>query len=289
MIVVTGAHGVVGHPLVQRLTAAGSAFKTVSRGLNADIQWDLHQPPTDANLAALQGANALIHCAPIWLLPQHIETLETAGVSRVVAFSSTSVISKQSSASQDEQVLVKQLADAESALTARCMKAAIGLTILRPAMIYGYGRDQNIMQIVGLIRRLRFLPLITSADGLRQPVHADDLAHAAIAVLQKPGTVGRVYNLAGAETLSYREMVSRIFQGLGKRTLILPLPLVVYRFCLRLAALLSGFSYNAEMADRMRQNLNYDYSSATDDFGFQPQGFLEQPERDLVRLEEGNA
>jgi len=50
---------------------------------------------------------------------------------------------------------------------------------------------------------------------------------------------------------------------------------------LSLAAKISSFSYTPEMADRMNQNLNYDFSSAQSDFGYSPQAFLVNPQRDL--------
>ncbi|MEM7360982.1 MAG: NAD-dependent epimerase/dehydratase family protein [Pseudomonadota bacterium] len=280
MIIITGANGVVGHPLVARLRAKDSKCKTVSRGANANIQWNLDHPLDDLTRSQLLGAESLVHCAPIWLLPRHVDALGQIGVSRMVVFSSTSVISKQASPSLAEQGLVTQLAEAEAALTASCEQAGIALTILRPSMIYGYGRDQNIMQIAKLIQKLSFVPLISSATGLRQPVHADDLVEAALAVIQRTDTEGKTYNLAGAETLSYRKMVERIFLALNAKVRILSLPLPIYRACLRLAAW-CGFSFDAEMADRMRQDLNYDYAEATTDFGYRPQAFLQHPERDL--------
>lgn len=283
MILLTGAGGVVGFPLQRQLVVQEIAHKSVSRGPKADIQWDMRQAPSTQIIDLLVGSDTLIHCAPVWLLPAHLEVLHVAGISRLVVFSSTSVISKVSSGDSSEQRLVAQLSDAEAALQRYCEDQSLALTVLRPSMIYGYGRDQNIMQIAGFIRRFGFMPLAAESSGLRQPVHADDLAEAALKVLLSQITIGRAYQLCGAETLSYRQMVERIFIALGKKPRILPIPLALLRFSLRLAARLSGFSYTAEMANRMSQDLNYDYSTAVDDFGFQPQAFLQQPSRDLIQ------
>jgi nucleoside-diphosphate-sugar epimerase len=48
-------------------------------------------------------------------------------------------------------------------------------------------------------------------------VHADDLAGAALAALDAPGAADRAFDLPGGETLSYRAMVERIFEGMGRR------------------------------------------------------------------------
>ena len=119
--------------------------------------------------------------------------------------------------------------------------------------------------------------LILSSLGvilLRQPVHAEDLAEAVCAVLKSDATCGRSYNLSGGETLSYRQMVERIFVAEGRTARVLPLPLGPLRLLLRLLSLLPRFRYvKPEMADRMSQDLIYDHGDAARDFGYAPRGF----------------
>ena len=89
----------------------------------------------------------------------------------------------------------------------RCQALGINLTILRPSLIYGFGRDQNVSKIAQTIRRFRCMLIVGKGSGLRQPVHADDLVSAALSVIDKPETYGKSYNVVGGETLSYRLMV----------------------------------------------------------------------------------
>ncbi len=284
MILVTGAKGVVGQPLVERLTADGDAFIAVSRQTSRskqNVQWDLTLEPDATTLATLNSVATLIHCAPIWLLPKHLESLRAAGINRLIVFSSTSVISKQESSSESEQVLVTQLGNSERQLSEFCNANNMRLTILRPSMIYGHGRDQNISHIARFIRRFGFAVLAGNADGLRQPVHADDLVSASLSIVDKHNTFSKVYNLAGAEVLSYRNMVERVFAGLKLKPRIITIPLWLLRLALSLASKLTRFAYTPEMADRMSQNLNYDYSDASKDFDYQPQMFLQHPQQDL--------
>ena len=286
MILVSGANGVVGNPLCMRLASEGLAFKTISRSAAGSIQWDLQEIASDPVLRQLSGFDTLIHCAPIWLLPAHLDQLKEAGFARLIVFSSTSAISKRESLDRQEQLLVTQLVSAEATLQSFCDTFSMALTIFRPSMIYGHGRDQNVMQIAGFIRRFGFFLLVGKAPGLRQPVHADDLVDAALAVRHNRQSMGKVYNLAGAEQLSYRAMVERIFAGLGRKPRILSVPLAIFRIGLHAAAKLSPFSYTAEMANRMSQNLDYDYTPATEDFGFRPQMFLQNPQHDLALNDE---
>lgn len=287
MIVVTGAKGVVGMPLCQRLSDEGRVYISVSRQAGnslTHLQWDLTQMPGGAIEPQLLQATSLIHCAPIWLLPPHLDTFANAGIKNMVVFSSTSVISKQQTSDPSEQQLVNQLRQSEEAINDFCQRHAISLTILRPSLIYGYGRDQNVSHIAKFIARFGCMVLVGEANGLRQPIHADDLVGLVLKVVDAPASINNqqvTYNVAGKDILSYREMVTRIFHGLKRPVRIFSIPLWLFRPALALAAKLSTFSYTPEMATRMNQDMIYDYSAAVTDLGFSPQGFLEQPERDL--------
>ena len=108
--------------------------------------------------------------------------------------------------------------------------------ILRPTLIYGRGRDKNISEMARFIRRFGFFPIFGQAEGLRQPVHAEDVAGACVAALETSAATNRMYYLSGGETLSYREMTGRIFSVLGRHPRLLHVPLGLFRFavaCLR--------------------------------------------------------
>lgn len=285
MILVTGANGVVGKPLCDTLRAQGSAFVSVSRAIDSavpeSISWDMQDSLSEVNRVKLSQVDTLIHCAPIWLLAKQLKGLSQIELKRLIVFSSTSVLSKKLSDNPVERGLVQTLADSERDLTTFCQQQNLPLTILRPTMIYGYGRDQNISHIGQFIQRYGVMFLAGRADGKRQPVHADDLVNACLSIIDNAQTYHQVYNLAGRDVLTYREMVERVFIGLEKKPRTLSIPLCLFRPALIVAAKLRGFSYTPEMADRMNQNLSYDISPAVNDFDYQPQGFLEQPERDL--------
>ena len=285
MILVTGENGVVGMPLCEVLKEKQTSFLTVSRssrkGNDLSIQWDLSNSLENEEKKRLSSVDTLIHCAPIWLLPQHLTVLAECGVRRMVVFSSTSVISKTKSLNIQEQHLVEQLARSETKLISFSEQNNINLTILRPSMIYGYARDQNVMKIAKFINRFGFMFLVGEAKGLRQPVHASDLVMVAINILEINTTYGKIYNLAGGEVLTYQSMVERIFIGLNKKVRLISLPLGLFRFGLTIAARLTRFSFTPEMADRMNQDLDYDNSIANNDFPFEPQKFLKSPTRDL--------
>jgi nucleoside-diphosphate-sugar epimerase len=277
-ILVTGASSQIGDFLLPRLKTAGHEVHAVSRAPRdavPGLSWfpaDLEQP--EALVQAANGCSAIIHLAPIWSLPLHLADLAGAGVGRVVAFSSTSRFGKESSRDPAEQALVRRLADAEQTLEEGCGCLDLCRTVLRPTLIYGSGRDKNVSSIARFVRRFGFFPIAGAGSGLRQPVHADDLAQAVCAVLESDITCGRSYNLSGGETLSYRHMVERIFASVGHSPRVVPLSLGPLRLLLRLLSILPRFRYvKPEMADRMNRDLVYDHEDAVRDFGYAPLEF----------------
>ena len=103
-------------------------------------------------------------------------------------------------------------------------------------------------------------------------MHAQDLARGALAVLDHPATRGRAYDLPGGETLSYRTMVERVFEGLGRRPVVIPVPPVVWRAGFAVAGrFLPGA--NAQMGARMEADLTFDPGPAERDFNWRPRDF----------------
>jgi len=284
MILITGARGVVGTPLCDRLDSQRRNYVTLSRQPGPQTNQlvaDLQEPLPSKAIERIGTADTLVHCAPIWLLPQHLPNLGSTQIKRLIVFSSTSVLSKRDSRDPNEQLLVKQLAEAETQIVDFCGDRELNLTLFRPSMIYGYGLDQNVMQIARFVKRFGFTLLMGEASGKRQPVHSDDLVSACLDALKNPNTYNKTYNLAGGEVVSYRELAARISKGLGLKPKSLTLPLWLFRIGLTTAAKLGRFAYTPEMANRMNQDLVYNIEDAERDFGFKPESFLQHPERDL--------
>ncbi|MFM8898671.1 MAG: NAD-dependent epimerase/dehydratase family protein [Burkholderiales bacterium] len=150
------------------------------------------------------------------MLPDYFPLIEASGARRVVALSSTSRFTKVGSGDTAENAIAAKLIDAEARVQAWAKRRGIEWVVLRPTLIYGQGRDKNISEMARFIRRFGFFPLLGSAQGLRQPIHAEDVAAACVAALQAPGAANRAYNLSGGESLAYREMVARVFAALGR-------------------------------------------------------------------------
>jgi nucleoside-diphosphate-sugar epimerase len=270
-VLVLGATSLVGRFVLPRLEAAAVPYVALSRK-PGPARW-LRADLADADLEAkLPSSATVLSLSPIWHLPRALAALKLTGMQRLVAFSSTSVFTKAASPDAYEQGVVRQLAEAEAAVRAFCDIEGVAWTILRPTLIYAEGHDRNVTRLAGMIRKLGVLPLSGQGAGLRQPVHADDLAAAALAAAASTAAENRAYDLPGGETLTYRQMAERVFEGMGRKPAILSLPEPVWRLAFALARpLLPGAT--AQMGSRMSADLAFDGSAARADFGWNPRGF----------------
>lgn len=277
-ILVTGATSQIGQCLLVRLAARGFAVTSASRSpisaADGPGAWRVLDLSRELPEEVPDGESVLIHLAPLPLLPAHLDAMGRKGIERLIAFGSTSRYSKSESGSAAERVMAARLAESEDALARSCDGAGVAWTLFRPTMIYGLGLDQNVSVIASFIVRFRFFPLVHDGRGLRQPVHADDLAKACVEALDNPRTYRQAYDLAGGEVLSYRQMVERVFGALGITPRFLRLSPQVLRGMLRVAAWLPRWRHlTPQMVDRMNQDLCFDSSAAVRDFGYSPRGF----------------
>jgi nucleoside-diphosphate-sugar epimerase len=283
--IVTGATSQIGCFLLPKLVHAGFPVVALSRKdkpswVPDQVNWmqaDISVP--DNPLKEIEPAPVLFHLAPLPLLPPLVQPLANLGLRRIIAFGSTSRYTKSISKSLVEQAVVKELILAESALQDTCEVCGISWTLFRPTLIYGCDKDKNVTFIKTFIERFGFFPIVGNGSGMRQPVHADDLAAACIAALDRETTYGRTYALSGGETLSYREMVQRIFIALGRTPRLVHLPVPLLRGLVAAAAVFPQFRFlTPDMVDRMEQDLCFDHSNAAEDFGYSPRPFIVDPE-----------
>ena len=278
-IIVTGATSIIGRFLLPRLQGAGWEVHAISRkgGENSSSKDNLSWHQADASYPEqfpAMEATTLIHVAPLWLLPPLLPVIKSLGVKRVIGFGSTSVFSKANSTDVGERELAARLTSVEEAIGETCGAFGINWTIFRPTLVYDCARDKNVTQIARFIERFGFFPLLGQAGGLRQPVHADDLAEACILALDQPITFNRAYNLSGGETLSYRKMVEKIFHSLGRPVRLVTVPAWVYYWSIRALRFTSAkYNLTPEMATRMNVDLCFPHVEATRDFGFAPRLF----------------
>lgn len=275
-VLLLGASSQVGIFAVPKLRAHGLEVIAVSRHGRPTwyprldgVQWlDAEQ----FGEASPEGVGLLVSTGPIRLAVDAVRSLPT--LRRAVVFSTSSVTGKAASRDRREQRLMQHIGDMDAALRQACAGQGTALALLRPTLVYGCGLDRNISWLARWIRRFGFVPVAGAAAGLRQPVHAADLATAAVAAIAHPEDLHLDTALCGGSTLSFRAMVERIFAALDRPARIVALPPSVFVFLLRLARVLPGLrGLSPEMARRQAVDLVFDDRAARTVLAYDPRPF----------------
>jgi uncharacterized protein YbjT (DUF2867 family) len=253
VVLLTGATGTIGRPLLRRLTAAGVPVRCLVRDprrLGAErvhVQialGDLGNPRSFRH--ALRGVDTVVHLASVirdqpdgsieelngvatWRL---VRAAERAGARRFVFFSTLAA------STRSRARLMRAKAVAERAV----VESSLDHTVFAPSIVYS--PSDPFMTLLGGLSLLPVMPISGSGSAGFQPIWAEDVAECVLAAL--PGgahaadAVGARFELAGPETLTYQEIVACALESLHRRRRIVKLPIRAVRPALKLVELLTG-------------------------------------------------
>jgi hypothetical protein len=271
---VLGASSFVGHALLQIMAEKGAPALAFSRNpsVRGRQSFALRELSASA-ISAISPIREWISLCPIDALAGLLPLLELAGTQRLVAVSSTSKFTKINSADISEHRLAARLDAAESRIRSWGAARGVRVVILRTTMIYDGIHDANIAAIVRFVSRFGWYPLLGTGRGLRQPIHARDVASACFSALRMD--LPRVdYNISGGETLAYRGMVERIFESQGLPPRFIALSPLLLRIAVPILRLLPRFRHlSYSMFQRMNEDLAFDHFDAARDMDFSPCAF----------------
>jgi NADH dehydrogenase len=221
---VTGAYGYSGKYIAQRLLGAGHAVMTLTNSLSRRNPFGdrvkpfpFHFDRPELLTEQLRGVSVLYNT--YWVRFNHrlfkhadavrntlllFEAAKKAGVQRIVHVS----ITNPSEASPLEYFRGKAVL--EKAL----MASGVSYAILRPAVLFGK-EDILINNIAWALRRLPVFGVFGDGQYRLQPIHVDDLA--CLAVEQGKRRENILINAIGPESFTYRELVAKIGQLIGKQ------------------------------------------------------------------------
>ncbi len=251
MILLTGATGLIGSALLRRLTAADEPVRCLVRDprrlgdqrVRVQIALgDLADPPSFRH--ALRGVSTVIHLAAsirdqpsgsieelnavaTWRM---VQAAERAGVGRFVFFSALHA----STFSRARFFRAKALAERAVG------ESALPHTIFAPSIVYSPG-DPWLTLLERLALLFPVMPISGWGRALYQPIWADDVADCVVSALREDVADPRDrYELAGPDTLSYKDVVELALRSFGRRRPLVPVPLPVVRRILALAGLVAG-------------------------------------------------
>lgn len=267
-ILLTGASSQLGHAALPLLMSEGAEVIALSRNsIHADsaaTKWTQGELP-DA-MPALPALDAVLSFGPLDGLAHWLSMQAVAPARIVVATSSMSAVSKRDSDVPADRAVAARLLQGEASLQRECGRLGMRWTILRPTMIYGVGLDRNLTPIAQRALRWRLFPL-PPGRGLRQPVHAQDVAQAALSALRRDAAASRIIEIGGGERLRVDEMFRRMRASLDHSTLPLSVPSTVLPLASRLLPRLRG------ALSRLDRDLVADNTVASEVLGVHPRPF----------------
>jgi nucleoside-diphosphate-sugar epimerase len=265
-ILLVGATGFLGSFVAARLADRAPILLARARSDRSVLPDGLEVRTGDlAEPLPLNGINTLIYCASMGFghIPPLVAQLEASKIERAVFISTTAIFTSLPSKSRHVRL------QAEAAV----QQSKLEWTLLRPTMIYGTARDRNISRLLRWVRRWPIFPICGNA--LWQPIYVEDLAEAVLAALDTPRSVRKAYNLAGAAPLAFSDLVRTAARAVGRRILLMPVPIASAVLAARLTRIVSP-----EQIRRLAEDKAFDTTAAARDFGFAPRSFAEG-----VRLE----
>lgn len=172
-----------------------------------------------------------------------LEAAVTAGVGRVVHFSSAGIlgsVKKGVVAEEDYPAGPIEPYDRskfEGEKIARAKAAAgMNVVVIRPGWVYGPG-DRRTFKLIKAILKKHFI-MVTKGDELQTPCFIDDLIHGTRLCAEK-GKSGEIYNITGSEAIPVREICGAIAEAGGTEIPSFRLPL----WTVRIAAWKMGVAF----------------------------------------------
>jgi uncharacterized protein YbjT (DUF2867 family) len=141
--------------------------------------------------------------------------------------------------------------------------------ILRPSVVFGED-DSFFNKFARLAQVLPALPLIGGGETRFQPVYVGDIALAAVAALDAPG---QIYELAGPETVTFRDIYKRMFAWTHQAR---PLVKVSFRIA-RIQAKILGLLPNPLLTADQVESLKSDSIAEGRFAGFRELGLVPKP------------
>ena len=284
-VFVTGATGFTGSHVVPLLLQSRFQVRCLYRPTSdrsfltqPEIEWALGDvSDSQALTASIQGTDFLVNIASLGI--GHTESIVNAalkaGINRAIFVSTTAIFTQLNAQSKKVRVAAEQMIESSQ----------LEYTILRPTMIYGGPRDRNMWRLIRFLRSSPLVPVFGDGCRLQQPVYVEDVARAVVSCLLNDKTIGKRYNIAGKQPLTYNDVIDTIARLLEKRVGKIHLPPGPITASLGFfESLHIPMPIRAEQVLRLNEDKAFSYDEAHRDFEYCPLSFEQGIKLELKEL-----
>ena len=239
-VLVTGATGLLGRQVVERLLATGHSVRAMVRRPGSEAVFAT--PPTEVCYGDVTDPNALteacrdisevIHLvAVIRGGNRQFDAINRLGTANVVAAAKDAGsvrrfihVSALGAANAPDLEYLHSKWQGEQAVR----DGGLPYVILRPSLIFGPG-DEFTTAVAALVRAAPVTPIIGSGNNRLQPIHVDDVARCIVLAVGGNIRGSQTLDIGGPQRMSYIEIVRTVAAAMRRRRLRLNIPLWAIR------------------------------------------------------------
>jgi len=242
---ITGAAGFVGGHVAEACVARGISVRALVRPTSdtqllekLGVTWHRGRLAGAAAIrGAVEGVEAIVHCAAkvgdwgsvedyravnVEALRQLLDVCKDRPLQRFVHLSSLGVYAARHHYGTDETEplparhvdgYTQSKVEAERLALDHHRRHGIPVVVLRPGFIYG-PRDRTVLpKLIDNLRKRR-VRWLGGGRGAMNTIYVGNLVDAIFLALEKPNSVGQVYNLTDGEFVSKRRFIEALVNGL---------------------------------------------------------------------------
>jgi len=264
-VTVFGGTGFLGRNLVNRLLRRGYRVRVAVRNPRQDLFQDtnnrLEQVQSDVRNAqsvadAIKDTDGVVNAVGLYVESQSatFEAVHVVGAQNIAQQSVTcgaklAHISGIGTDTESPSTYIRARAVGEQ----RVREAAPQAVILRPSVLFGRN-DAFLGSLSGLVNMLPVIPLFGNGSTRLQPVYVKDVAKAIECIFCSNELSANVYELGGAQILTYKDLLSTIARHLNRKRLMLPIPFVIWELLAALASVLPNPPLTRDQIELMRHD-----------------------------------
>ena len=286
---VTGAAGVMGVRLVERLLGAGWVVRglvlpgdpgraRLERAGASVVEGDIRDAAQLRGIA--DGVHTVFHLAAIIIShdPSAFRSINRDGTAHVVAEAQGAGVGHFVYVSSASVTYPRRTRYAESKLEAEHIveSSRLPYTIVRPTLVYDAGGGQELLMYLAYLKRFPVVPFIGAGNAKKRPVWAEDIVDGLARIAGNAKSLGKTYNLSGAEAITMLDFSRLLLEEVGSAKPFVHLPVLACRaVAFVMGKVLAAPPLTQSAISGIVNDADLDPSLAMEELGYRPVGVRE--------------